>query len=269
MVERMRTIFQENIKFFKQTVKLSVSDLIKTYKGAALGPLWAVIKPSFLIFVYWFAFHFGLRKSGAIQGHPFVLWLIVGNIPWVYISEIISTGAGSIRANKHFVTKMPFPMSTIMTFTSLSKLYVHIVLLGIVAIIVLANGYKIDIYWIQLLYYMPMMFLFFTVLSWITAPLSAISKDFLNLVKSIISGLFWATGIVWDTYAMKPGAVQAIMFMNPINYFVNGYRNIFLYKRWFFQTRFETVSFLVILAITMIVGSRVFLKLRKDIPDVL
>lgn len=265
----MGTIFKENIKFFKQTIKLSVSDLLKTYKGAALGPLWAVIKPSFLIFMYWFAFNFGLRKAGDVSGHPFVLWLIVGNAPWVYISEIIGSGAGSIRSNRHFVTKMPFPMSTIMTFVSLSRLYVHIMLLVIVVLIVLVNGYKVDIYWLQLLYYMPMMFLYFTALSWVTAPLSAISKDFLNLVKSIITGLFWASGIIWNPYTMKQGVAQAIVFMNPINYFVNGYRNVFLYKRWFFETRFETISFFVLLTITMIIGSRVFLKLKNDIPDVL
>lgn len=265
----MRTIFKENFKFFKQTIKLSINHLKKTYKGAALGPLWAVIKPGFLIFVYWFTFKFGLRKSGDVSGHPFVLWLIIGNLPWVYISDAIRGGASAIRSNKHFVTKMPFPVSTIMSFVNLSNLYVHIILLGIVAIIALCSGYKIDIYWIQMFYYIPMMFLFFTALSWITAPLSAVSKDFLNLVKTIIRGLFWFSGILWDAYSMEPGPIQALVLMNPINYFVNGYRNIFLYKKWFFEIPFETVSFLILLSMTILIGSKVYNRLRTYISDVL
>jgi teichoic acid transport system permease protein len=265
----MKPIILENLKFLKQTFKLSINDLIKTYKGSALGPIWALVKPSFLIFVYWFTFEFGLRKSGNVSGQPFVLWLIMGNLPWVYMSDAISGGAASIRAKKHFVTKMPFPVSTIMTFVNLSKLYVHIALLGIGCIILLANGYSINIYWLQLLYYMPMMFLYFTVLSWITAPLSAISKDFLNLVKSLITGLFWVSGIIWDANSMKPGPLQAIVLMNPINYFVSGYRNTFLFKRWFFQTSFETSAFLILLIATMTIGGKIYSKLRKEISDVL
>ena len=262
-------ILKENLRFLKQTVKLSVSELIKTYKGAALGPLWAVLKPSFLIFVYWFTFKYGFRKAGDVYRHPFVLWLIIGNLPWIYISDTISGGAGSIRANKHFVTKMPFPMSTIMTFVSLSKLYVHTALLGLVAVILLANGYKIDRYWLQLLYYMPMMFLYFTAASWFTAPLSAVSKDFLNLVKSVITGLFWVSGILWDSYSMNPGPAKVLVLMNPIHYFVNGYRNTFLFKRWFFETSFETMAFLIVLSLTMGIGSKVYIKLKNDIADVL
>lgn len=42
---------------------LSVNELKKKYKGAVLGPLWALIKPSFTLFILWFAFAVGLRGS--------------------------------------------------------------------------------------------------------------------------------------------------------------------------------------------------------------
>ena len=41
-------------------------------------------------------------------------------------TECIVGGSRSIRSNKQFVTKLSFPVSNIMTFTSLSGLYIHI-----------------------------------------------------------------------------------------------------------------------------------------------
>ena len=49
-------IFKEHIEYRQQIVKLAKADLVKTYRGAALGWSWAIIKPTVTIFVYWFAF---------------------------------------------------------------------------------------------------------------------------------------------------------------------------------------------------------------------
>ena len=267
--EIMLQILKEHLGFYRQIIKLSVNELIKEYKGAALGPLWAVLKPAFLIFVYWFAFAFGLRHAHKISGHSFVLWLIIGSIPWFYISDAIRDGAGSLRSNRHLITKMPFPRSTVMTFVCLARLYGHIFLLLLGVVILLLNGYKPSIYWLQIFFYLPLMYLYFTVLAWITAPLSALSKDFHNLIKSVISGLFWLSGIVYDSYSMHAGLVKSIVLANPITYFVNGYRNTFIYHRWFFDTRYETGMFFLILAITAVIGSIIFNRVKDDLPDVL
>ena len=41
---------KEHIGFGRQTFMLAKEDLIKTYKGAVIGPLWAVMKPLFQLF---------------------------------------------------------------------------------------------------------------------------------------------------------------------------------------------------------------------------
>ena len=107
---------------------LSVNELKKKYKGAVLGPLWALIKPSFTLSILWFAFAVGLRGSGYVNGYPRFIFLLTGYVPWFFISENIIGGARSIRQNKQFVTKLSFPVSNIMTFTSLSTLYIHFLL---------------------------------------------------------------------------------------------------------------------------------------------
>lgn len=56
-------IIKDHITYAQQILKLAKADLIKTYKGAALGWSWAIIKPAVTIFVYWFTFEIGLRAG--------------------------------------------------------------------------------------------------------------------------------------------------------------------------------------------------------------
>ena len=221
----MFQIFKEHQGFGKQIMLLAKNELIKKYKGAVIGPLWSVVKPLFTLFVYWFAFEVGLKSAGNVKvifpelgkaGGTFeysrFLFMLIGFIPWFFINESIVQGAKSIRENRQFVNKVSFPVSTIMTYTSVARLYVHIFLLGLMYLYITFIGgtYKIpgmeeavtggitpSIYNLQILFYMPLMFIFFLVLSWSTAPMSAFSRDFENMIVSVMSGIFWLSGIIY------------------------------------------------------------------------
>ena len=156
-------IIKDHIQYKQQIFKLAKADLIKTYRGAALGWAWAIIKPAVTIFVYWFTFEIGLRAGKDVNGFPFFLWLISGVIPWFYMSDMITGGTECIRKYSYLVTKMKFPISTIPTFFSISKFMVHLVLLVIMIIIFMLMGYPPDIYLLQLPIYMLLNFLFFTI----------------------------------------------------------------------------------------------------------
>ena len=102
-------IIKDHLQYRHQIFKLAIADLKKTYRGAALGWMWAIIKPAVTIFVYWFTFEIGLRAGKAVNGFPFFLWLLAGVIPWFYMSSMITSGTDSIRRYSYLVTKMKFP----------------------------------------------------------------------------------------------------------------------------------------------------------------
>lgn len=89
-------IIKEHIVWRKQLLKLAKADLVKTYSGAALGWAWAIIKPTVMVLVLWFAFSVGLRANSDVNGHPYILWVLAGMVPWFYMQSMISEGAGSI-----------------------------------------------------------------------------------------------------------------------------------------------------------------------------
>ena len=213
-------ILSEHKGQLKKIWVLAVNDLIKKYKGAVMGPLWAIIKPTFTLFILWFAFTVGIRGSGTVSGYPRFIFMLSGYIPWFFISEGIVGGARSIRQNSQFVTKLSFPVSNIMTFCSLASLIVH---LG------------------------------------------------MCVINSIMTGLFWLSGIFWDTYDVKNPVLRTLMYFNPINYFINGYRKSFLYETAIFDSNYTTelIVFYGEFILLILIGSHFYKKLRKILPDIL
>ena len=78
--------------------------------------------------------------------------------------------------NMQFVTKVSFPVSTIMTFTAIARLMVHIFLAVIMYIILVCSGYMPSVYNLQFFLYCPLMFMFFVALTWSTAPMAAFQR---------------------------------------------------------------------------------------------
>ena len=98
--------------------------------------------------------------------------------------------------------------------------------------------------------------------------MSAFSPDFENALASFMTGLFWLSGVIYNSYDL-PAPIDTIMLFNPVNFFVNGYRNCFIYNRPFYDYTLELVIFLVEFAVVFFLGVYNYNRLRKKIPDVL
>ena len=268
-MESIREILKEHITWRRQIILLAKSDIIKTYSGAALGWAWAIIKPIFTISVFWFAFTYGLRAGGGVNGFPFALWMIPGFMAWFYMSDMLTKGAGAIRKYRYLVTKMKFPVSTIPTFISLSNLAIHICLMAIVAVIFIATGHFPTIYWLQLPFYMLLMLVFWTAWGLFASMLGAMSRDFINLVKSIKTPIFWLSGMMWDVNSIDIPVMQKILYFNPVTYIATGYRNCFIYQKWFWEEQLQLGIFIGMFLIMVILAVWSYRKLIREIPDVL
>lgn len=262
-------IIKEHLEYKQQIFKLAKADILKTYRGAALGWSWAIIKPAVTIFVYWFAFEIGMRSGKAVNGFPYFLWLIAGLIPWFYMGDMIAQGTDAIRKYSYLVTKMKFPVSTIPTFYSISKLIINLLLIVIMMLIFTFMGYPPDIYWLQLPIYIICMFVFFTVWCLFSSLLGAISKDFANLIKSFVTAVLWLSGILWNPETIKITWLKKLLMINPVTFLTNGFRNCFINKVWFFEQPKRLLYFVVILILLVLLAIWAYRKLKKEIPDVL
>lgn len=185
------------------------------------------------------------------------------------MGDMITGGTNCIRRYSYLVTKMKFPVSTIPTFVSLSNLTVNLILLVIVILIFALFGFAPDIYMLQLPFYILLSFIFFTLWALFSSFIGAISKDFVNLVKSFITAIFWLSGILWNAETVAIPWLKKILMINPVTFLVNGFRNCFINKIWFWEQPKRLLYFAIITLILFLLGLWSYKKLRKDIADVL
>lgn len=185
------------------------------------------------------------------------------------MGDMITGGTNCIRKYRYLVTKMKFPVSTIPTFVSISNIIVNIVLLLIVIVIFCLFGYPPDIYILQLPFYLLLSFIFFTLWALFSSFIGAISKDFVNLVKSFITAIFWLSGILWNADKIAIPWLKKFLMVNPVTFLVNGFRNCFINKIWFWEQPKRLLYFGIITLILLIAALWSYKKLRKDIADVL
>ena len=269
MIKTAKLIINEHRSYHKQMIMLAKSDLLKTYRGAALGWTWAVIKPLTTLFVFWFGFTVGLRHGKPVNGYPYFLWLVAGFTPWFYMRDMIQGGAECVRKYKHLVTKIKFPISIIPTFTSLSHLVIHFLLLAIAILGFWFMGFAPDKYLLQIPFYMVLMVIFYEVWALFAGMLSAISKDFLNLVKAMLQALFWLSGVIYNVDTIESPAVRVALKFNPITVIASGYRKSFIYKEWFWEDKIELIGYTTTFLVFLFLALWAFKKLRKEVPDVL
>ena len=268
-MDTVKEIINDHISSWRKLLRLSIIHLEKEYRGAVFGWAWAVLKPAITVFVFWFAFRFGLRRGDAINGYSFFLWLIAGFIPWFFMRDSMASGSSSIRKYRYLVQRIRFPIDTIPTFVCFGELIVNFCLFIILNVIFAIFGHAPSIYYLQIPLYYLMMFIFFDLWSICMGMLSAVSMDFLNFVRAMIPVIFWLSGIIYDVNMIRHAWLRELLLLNPVTLIVNGFRNALIYDRWFWEVPGEMVRYCILTSLMFAAAVWVYRKLRNDIPDIM
>lgn len=243
------------------------NDFKQRYMGSILGIAWAFIQPTVTILIFWFVFQVGF-KAQPVDDFPFILWLIVGILPWFFFAEGLSNGTNSIIANSFLVKKVVFRVSLLPIVSLMSAFVIHTFFILFMFFMFMYYGYSPEIYWLQIPYYLLATTVLLLGLSWLTSSVVVFFKDIGQFVAMIIQFGFWLTPIFW---AMKivPEQFIWIIKLNPIVYIIEGYRNSMIYHQWFWEDINMTIYYWSITAVIFTLGGLTFKKLRPHFADVL
>jgi len=245
----------------------SKKDFGSKYLGSYLGIIWAFIQPTIMILIYWFVFQIGFR-SVPIGDIPFILWLLSGMIPWLYISESISVGTSAVTDNAHLVKKVVFPVEILPVVRLISSTFIHLFFAAVLLIIFLLYGFGFSAYYLQYFYYFFASVVLSLGITFITSSLTVFIKDVGQFVNMFLQFGFWLTPIFWS-FDVVPDKYQFLFKLNPIFYIVDGYRQSFIYKTWFWERPLYSLYFWCVACILLVLGVIVFKKVKKHFADVL
>ncbi len=262
------------IQFFKDFIKnqrlimdLSKKDFKARYLGSYLGILWAFVQPTVTIVIFWFIFQVGF-KSMPVDNFPFILWLAAALIPWNFFADGLLNGTNSITEYSYLVKKVVFRVSILPVIKLYSALLVHLFFVLFLFVMYGVYGYSPDIFNVQIVYYLFAAFVLTLGLSWLTASLMIFLKDVGQFISMMLQFGFWMTPIFYSLTTI-PDKFQFFMKLNPMYYIIEGYRDAFIYKTWFWEHPNLTLYFWIMTLFFLALGTLAFKKLRPHFADVL
>lgn len=246
-------------------MNLSVQDFKRRFAGSYFGVLWGFVNPLLTMIVYWMVFQFGFR-SGNADGFPYVLWFSCGISVWLFFSEAFSLASNSFLEYGYLVKKVVFNINILPLVKILSSMLVHLFFVVLVAVLCVLFGYYPSVFWLQLPYYLlcTMCLLFAVSLSF--ASIMVFFRDLGQLISIILLVGMWGTPIAWNINIFSE-TIRVILKLNPIYYLVQGYRDCFLYKTWFWEHEGLTLYFWCVVAFLTIVGCVVYDRLKNSFAD--
>jgi len=247
--------------------ELTRRDFKAVYLGSYLGILWAFALPVANILIFWFIFQIGF-KSKPVDNVPYVLWLVTGIVPWFFFSDCVNNGANSILQNSFIVKKMAFSIGMLPIIKILSALIIHTFFILLIFAMFIVYGFTPDIYSLQVFYYLIAMVVLLIGLSWITSSVVIFFRDLSPLITITLQIGFYLTPIFWNL-KIFPEQYHILMKFNPIFYIVEGYRDSFITKVWFWEHWGMTIYFWMVTACVLACGALVFRRLRPHFADVL
>ncbi|WP_068675310.1 ABC transporter permease [Oceanobacillus sp. Castelsardo] len=269
------TVIKEQFNHFYLIRRLSLYELKSKNKNNYLGMLWEVLNPSIQILIYWFVFGTLLGRAPVEVGGetiPFIYWLMAGFFLWIFFYQSTIQGSKSIYSRLKMLSKMNFPMSIIPSYVIFSQFYVHLVMLGLSIIIFQFAGYYINVYYIQLLYYIFAAISLMFAISLITSTLSTIIRDVHMLLNSVLRMMLYISGVLWPFSILEkyPPIILTIVKLNPLYYLMEGYRSSFFGTEWYFITNWQyTLYFWAVVFILFLFGATLHVKFRRHFIDYL
>ncbi|WP_321330278.1 ABC transporter permease [uncultured Ilyobacter sp.] len=266
-VDRSKDFFKYFFTHWNLIFELSKDDFKNRHAGSFFGVIWVFIQPLITMLVFWFVFEKGFRNP-PVSRVPFILWLICGLLPWNFFFESWNSSTNALYQYNFLVKKVVFRTGILPIIKILSALYVHLFFIVFIFVMFGIYGYNPDLYTLQVFYYtFCMIFLLFG-LSWLSSSISVFFKDLSDIIGIVLQVGFWLTPIFWSYGMLGEGLLQIIK-LNPMFYIIDGYRDSFINKVWFWEKPMQTLYYWTIASVIFYFGGIIFKKLRPHFADVL
>ncbi len=265
----IREVLTELYSSRRLIYELARDDFKLRFAGSRLGAVWGFIQPLVTIFLYWFVFQVGFRSTDASGRIPYILWLTAGMIPWFFFQEAWSGTSNYLYEYSFLVKKVVFKIEILPFVKLLSALFVHLFFVALVLLMMALYEYKAEIYVLQLAYYLFSELILIYALSLIVSSLSVFIKDVLQVMGVMIQIFFWMVPIVWSPDNLQGTFILKILRLNPVNYFIEGYRDALLNHVWFWEKPFYAVYYWAAVCVLLGMGIWVYRKLKRYFADLL
>ena len=243
--------------------RLFLRDFSARYRQSVLGVAWAVIMPIVTVGIFVVLNRSGLLKIGEISV-PYPAYALLGLTIWNLFSVGITASSNSIISAGAMVVKINFPKISLViasTGQAIVELFIRIILL-IIIFFYYGISPNIPGVFLAFLALVPL-YLLTLGMGFILSLASGVLRDIPNIMGIAIYALMLFTPVLYPL--PQATTFEYINIWNPLNYLVNGVRDLLLGGvintplRYFYSTIFGVTVFFL--------GWRVFYFVQTKIAE--
>jgi lipopolysaccharide transport system permease protein len=196
------------------------------YKQSVFGVSWAILQP--LVFAFVLALFFGLVIKVNVPGDiPYPVFAVAGIVPWMFTSQAINQGAGSLVLDADLISKVYFPRLALPISKALGLILDLAIALVVVVVVTLAYGVSIS----SMVYLVPAFLLLGVIsafaLATLLAALNVKYRDVQVLVPMLVQILFFASPVIYSGATVGQTSGEAwsyLYYLNPLASVLDGTR---------------------------------------------
>lgn len=201
-------------------------NLTQRYKGSALGFLWSLLHPLFLVLIY--LVFIRLMRFQVRLPH-----LLVGVMAWQFLSLCAGDAAGIVLGHASLVKKTWFPRVILPLAAVLGNLVHFFLSLAVLAVALPLLGVTPGAGWLHLPWVIALQFLFCLGISLGLSALNVFFRDVEHLVPIGLMSWFFVTPVIYTAEMVVgnptlPRWVAPLFFANPMAALLAWYRHAFL-----------------------------------------
>jgi len=236
---------------------LVLKDFRIRYRNMSLGILWSLINP--LVMMGVMTFIFGILYGNS-QPPYFPLFILCGQIPYIFFTTAWLSGTGSVVANASLVKRVPLPREIVPVSAVLSNC-IH---LGIQIALMLAMTFYYHLapswFWLWLLPLWALYIVFVCGVSLLSSAISVFIRDTQYVVESFNVVLFWLVPIFYPWEAIPPKYAM-IYNLNPVAALALAMRKVLIDRHSPPETLI--VNMVIVAAVALGLGLLVFGRLKR------
>jgi len=256
---------------------LTLRELRGKYKRSILGWSWSLLNPLATMAVFTIVFRFFLKVTvppGSPSGlQSFALALLIGLLPWNYLSNGINGSMGSLIGNSNLIKKVYFPREVLVLANVASWAVSMVIEVAVLAIALLIAGNFIVPWLVPVLVLMAIQSVFVAGVGLGLAVLNVYFRDVQHLVGILLQVWFYATPIVYPISVVPRHAglfgwdlpVRTLYGLNPMVRFVEAYRDCLYDLR--FPPLADVAYLIVISGVTLVAGAILFARLEPKLAE--
>ncbi len=261
-------ILKEQISNFRTILRLSRYEEKATYQSHYLGLLWQVLNPIIQVAIYYLVFGVGINGGRKIADIPYLPWMLTGIIAWFFINRSLMSASNSIYKQVNLVARMKFPVSILPSNSIVGHLSSYFTMMIFLMGVYTYYGIQPSLYWLQYLYYFPAMLVFLFAVGLFNATMTTLIRDYYIVFQSVMRLAFYVSGPIWNIQNRNlPPTLVKFLKLNPIYYLIEGFRDTFTSRQWFWEKNTYGLIFWGITLIILIVGSHLHLKFRSKFVE--